>query len=484
LTPRVAPSIPFLLALALLPLFGLLAILEPVLLALPFLAGLVLFALRAPVPAAGLVLFAHVALPIYLRPPVPILSSLPYSVVWMLALMGLGVLAWLAGRPLPPRLSPQGRNAALLFLLLPAAAVISLFDPATDSESLKMFALAIVFPAMAIFLIVGVARTPDDIRRILTFLVLGGIGASLYAIGEVLSGTNFFLDRLEEEPVAGYYDREMIFAHDPTIMYRAFSVFLNPIEFGAVMAMILPVALVRLTTATDPRQRLLLLAASVVLMSGVLLSVSRGPLLSLAVVCVMVGLIFRQLRVWLLIASVAAVLALVIAWPFIGEKIMARFNDSDNVTLRLKLFQSAIATFLDNPVNGVGIGNFPAYYLDTIRDHHIGPFYELGGNRVEKVRVAENAYLQLAAEMGIIGILAAVAAVAAFFRLALRLAGAAFDAETREIAIILLLMAVVYGINALTVTAYTLFGPTFLMIGAMPGIALALDRAARAGPCP
>lgn len=474
----IARRLPMLAALALLPGLAAAVMLKPVLLALPLLLALLVLALRHPVPATGLFLFAHVATPIYLRPPVPVLSNLPYATNWMLAVIGVGVLAWLAGRPLPPPLAAEGRRAARLFALLPLAALVSLLDPATNGESFKMFAIAIFFPALCLLLILGAARRRADIVTLQRFLIAGGIVASLYALVELLTGANHFLNLFEIEAVSGYYERDYIQMMDPTVLYRAFSVYLNPIEFGAVMAMILPIAVVGMATAETGRDRALFALAAAILAMGVLLSVSRGPLLSLAVVCVILGLVYRRLRLGLAVGLAFAALALVAAWPFIGDKVTARFNDADNVTLRLKLFQVAIATFLDHPLNGVGIGNFPAYYLETIRAHHIGPFHELGGDRVARVRVAENAYLQLAAEMGVIGIAAAVAAVAALLRLLVRHMRAGEDERGRDIAITVLMMAVVYGINALTVTAYTLYGPTLLMLGVVPAFALVLDRAA------
>lgn len=459
-----------------LPLAGLALTTQPLVAAVPVGLALLYVGASYPVHATGLFLFAHVGTPIYVRPPVPVLSNVPYATAWMMTLIGLGVLAWLAGRPLPTPAGARGRRLAVALLLLPLAALVSLFDPATNGESFKMLAIAIVFPAMALLLVYGAARNTRDIQILQNAIMAGGCVASLYAVIEVVSGTNFFLDHFDIETVAGYYDRDFIFAMDATIVYRAFSVFLNPIEFGAVMAMIFPLAVIRMVTARDRREGLVFAAVAATLAVGVLLSVSRGPILSLCVVSVALGLIYRKLRAWLVAGAVLAALGVAVAWPFIGERVSARVGDSDNVTLRLKLFQVAIATFLDHPLKGVGIGNFPAYYLDTIRDHHIGPFYEFGQDRVEKVRVAENAYLQLAAEMGLVGLAAAAAAVAALLRSVIRIATQGHDERTRDAAIATGLMALVYGANAATVTAYTLYGPTMLMIGIVPAFALVLER--------
>ncbi len=458
------------------PLVAVAAVMEPMVLLVPLGLAALYVALRAPVIAAGIFVFCHVALPVYLRVTVPGLHEIPVSTAWMMCLFGLGILAWLGGASLPPRLGPEGRRATVFFALFFIAVTSSLIDPRASSESFKMWGIALVFPSLAFLLVSGTGRTVEDVRVMELFLLLGGVSASVYAIYELASGGNPLLDYFQIETVAGYYTRKML----GDIVYRCFSVYLNPIEFGSVMGMLFPIAAIRVISADTRRERILFGMVTLFIAVGAVLSVSRGPILGLSVGVVLIGIIFKRLRPALLIAGLVAAAGLLAAWPFLGARLHDRVYDADNVTLRLKLFQTAIAIFLDHPLRGIGIGNFANYYLDAIRDHHIGPWPELGGNRVEKIRVAENAYLQLSAETGVVGVAAAVGAVAALMRLCLRLTADA-DPRISNGAISIMLSTIVYGVNAMTVTAYTLFGPTLLMLGVLPAFAIILDRAAWMG---
>ena len=453
------------------PLIAILLMKFPVILAAPVAIAAIAWTIRFPAHATGVFVFSHIALPVYMRVPFPGLD-VPVSTSWMLFVMGSGVLAWLAGSQSPPRLGQKGSITVKIFIVFAVVITSSVINPRSDIETLKMWGIDILFPALALILIVVAARGTKDLLIIEAYLVAGAIVASAYAGYELAIGDNPLLGYFEIETVSGYATREELGG----VVYRCFSVYLNPIEFGAVMGMILPFSIIRAVTAGTSPERTIFGIASAIIIGGILLSVSRGPILGLAIQIVLIGIVFKRLRPILIAALAIGAFSLLLAWPFVGARLEDRFNDFDNITMRIKLFKTAFALFLDNPVRGVGLGNFPVYYLDTIRDLHIGPFFELGGNRVEHVRVAENTYLQLAAETGIVGVLAAIAAVTALLGLCFRIASDTSGGQASNLAKAAAISVVVYGVNAMSVTAYTLFGPTLLIIGLLPAIALVLDR--------
>lgn len=443
----------------------------PVILAVPAVIAAIALAIQFPAHATGLFVFFHIALPIYMRIPLPGLD-VPVSTSWMLFVMGSGVVAWLAGAQPPPRLGAKGTIAARFFIVFAIVITSSVINPRSDIETLKMWAIDILFPALALVLIVVAARGTKDLRTIEAYLVAGAVAATAYAGYELAIGDNPLLAYFEIETVSGYATR----ADLGGVVYRSFSVYLNPIEFGIVLGMILPFSIIRAVTTKVRAERLVFSGTSVIIIAGILLSVSRGPLLGLAIQLVLIGIIYKRLRPVLVAALAIGAVAILLLWPVLGASLEDRFSDLDNITMRIKLFKTALALFLDNPARGVGLGNFPVYYLDTIREHHIGPFFELGGNRVEHVRVAENTYLQLAAETGVIGVMAALGAITALLRLCFRMASDTSGGPTRELATATIVSVTVYGVNAMSVTAYTLFGPTLLVVGLLPAFALVMDR--------
>jgi O-antigen ligase len=309
---------------------------------------------------------------------------------------------------------------------------------------------------------------PADIIRIFHFLLAGAVIASIYGVVEHLMGSNPLIDSFESDIV--YFKAEIL----GDISYRAFSVFGNPIEFGTCVGMVIPFAMVRLATATDRRTRLTYGAAMAVCLLGLAVTFSRGPLLAVMIGMVLIGLMYASFRRWLIGSAIVGAVAVIAVWPFIQAGVMNRLRDVDNVTLRFKLWETAAVIFQDNPVNGIGIGNFPEYYLEAARDHRIGPFLEFGEASVENIRVAENTYVQLAAETGVLGVAAAIAFVGTMLWLTIGLARRAREPVVRDLAVACGTGMVIYAVNGMFITAYTHFFATMLLFGFLFGFVLAL----------
>ena len=203
---------------------------------------------------------------------------------------------------------------------------------------------------------------------------------------------------------------------------------------------------------------------------------SRGCLLAIVVTSVGLGLIMRQLRPWLVGSSCLAAVALLAAWPWLSAKIMDRATDVDNMTLRFKLWETAGAIFGEHPLLGAGFGNFPYYQMEAIRKYGIGPFYEFGQDSIDKIGVAENTYLQLAAETGVVGLISFAALLLVYFAIVIRVARTAPSPLTRDLAFCLGAGGLAYLINGLTITAYTHYVITVLLFGAFFGFGLVLAR--------
>jgi O-antigen ligase len=138
--------------------------------------------------------------------------------------------------------------------------------------------------------------------------------------------------------------------------------------------------------------------------AGLLSTFSRGPIMAFGMGLLILVVAYRRLRPYLLAAATA--LALFLAYDLLRENsfLADRINDTDNVTLRLKLWETAWAMFTDHPLFGTGLGAFPLHQIEVIRLHGIGPFFEMGDGRLETVNTAEEGFLQFAAETGVVGL--------------------------------------------------------------------------------
>lgn len=135
----------------------------------------------------------------------------------------------------------------------------------------------------------------------------------------------------------------------------------------------------------------------------ILLSGSRGGLVSLAVFIVSILYLFRK-NIGFRHVMILSVIVLV-ALFFIGEKInterymsLENLQNDYNITSeggRLQIWKRGWDLFLSNPITGVGVTCFPMA-IGYLREEM---------NVIPKWQVAHNSYLQVMAETGIFGIL-------------------------------------------------------------------------------
>ncbi|MDQ0321096.1 O-antigen ligase [Pararhizobium capsulatum DSM 1112] len=471
---RSLTAIMFVAILVFLTVFGFTALAAPALLVALLAGGTFAFlSLQFPVASVGIFVFFLVAFPLYARlPPIGPIPPMPVAAAMLAVIVSTSILAWLTGEK-GRSLGSFGPTLLKLFLLFAAVALLSLIDERTAAEGISMWVKVFVIPGAILWVFLFRLSNMRDVDRIFRCLLAACSACALYALLESVLGYNPLLEFYDGQTDVVYFKAEEL---GSALAYRAFSVFTQPIEYATCLGMIFPYAVIRMATSTHSWQRLFYALGGGLCALGAALTFSRGPLLALFICSVIIGLSYRSLRRALVMLMAAGVLLTAAAWPFLGAGISDRLGDVDNVTLRFKLWQTAFAVFTDHPINGVGIGNFPEYYIEAARQHEIGPFFEFGDDAVENIRVAENTYLQMLAEMGVLGFSCAVLLVLAFFRLVIVTALRATEPLTRNLAIAVGLGGLAYLVNGLTITAYTHFTSTSLFIGVLFPFALILER--------
>jgi O-antigen ligase len=189
--------------------------------------------------------------------------------------------------------------------------------------------------------------------------------------------------------------------------------------------------------------RLAAIAAVCLCTVGIFLTASRGGLLTLAFALgagLLVGGRWRRLVaiVAVALASSALIYFAVIASPEIRSEVVR----VEGASGRLDLWTVGLRMIEDNPVHGVGVGNFPTsaihYLLEpgTIEHHNL---------IVDTPQVAHNAYLEVLAELGLVGLVLFVSVLAFSVVCALRAARAferqgdrRMEAVTRAVLVALL----------------------------------------------
>ena len=160
--------------------------------------------------------------------------------------------------------------------------------------------------------------------------------------------------------------------------------FINRDHYASLMALILPMAILR--AFDEPRRRMTYILAAAAMYASVVAGASRaGSLLVTAEVLVCLFLVKRN-RVSIAVPLLIAALVAVVGW----EPLLQRFQDTDPYKYRREFAQSTIQMIHDQPLHGFGLGTWTTVY----------PRYATFDPGLY-VNAAHNDWLQWAADGGI-----------------------------------------------------------------------------------
>lgn len=196
-------------------------------------------------------------------------------------------------------------------------------------------------------------------------------------------------------------------------------------RYAQILAVILPLALVRFLREPSRRPRLAAGAGALLILGGIVLTFSRGGAVAVGAT-LLAMMVLREAPVRRSLVSLGVVAAVVVlAFP----DYVARLSSLEAVTALssespTRAADSAIVgrqtenlaawnVFLDHPVVGVGPG---AYFREYSRDYA----NRLGLRYLESDRRGHSLYLEMAADLGIVGLGTFLAMVATTLALAYR----------------------------------------------------------------
>jgi putative inorganic carbon (hco3(-)) transporter len=349
---------------------------SPVLLpAVLALCGLAVVVLRRP--AAG------VAAVLALTP----LQNLTIGGVRPMNLVIPAVAAGLVGlillRPAEPKRGPGFllRPAALAMVLAALASSLLAIDPARSVNDMTVLLVA----AALLFVTMECGRTREDVLLI----VAGAAAGLLVAAGHGLL-----------QQATGSFEA---FTADTSLdtIGRIQGAFGHPNAYGSFLALLMPVAgALALTRAASTPMRLLGAAALALAVPAIVLSYSRGAI-GAVVVGTLLWLAFARPRAALLLASLVAILAVSVAPSVVQERFA---ETSSDVPLRSDIWHAALDIYSQHPVFGAGLSNFSEAYERL-------PATIPGGAQRRLLHEtqllvpphAQNLYLNVLAEQGIVG---------------------------------------------------------------------------------
>lgn len=298
------------------------------------------------------------------------------------------------------------------FLFLSA---FSLFFARNQAWSLRKLAFFFsVYPVYWVFS--ECAQGRDRMMRFLKFFMGGAFAAAVIGIIQFLAQFPFGIDpvyRFLGKNVAplflgGAFSKAVL--ENPSwlvnvsghTLLRAISFFPDPHMFSFYLGLAVPISV---GLFLDSKRKGWLVVAGTLILADAL-TFSRGGYLGLfCAAIVLLGLFWRDManrsRIWLAVSIAAIVAILLIPGP-VADRFSSIFdlNEGSNAG-RIETWKAALGVVSDHPVFGVGLGDYPLEIKPTA--DYREPIY------------AHSAYLDIAAETGLINAAVWISLMAALF---------------------------------------------------------------------
>jgi O-antigen ligase len=229
-----------------------------------------------------------------------------------------------------------------------------------------------------------------DIRRLLVVFWLLSTATGLVSIVQYLSG----------------YTRALGLSGDANF-------------FAALQVVALPMAVVLANQVRRASTRLIVLVGLAVTVGSIVTSLSRGGILALAAVFVLLTLqpartYFRtraRKRAFLFVAALGAGLLLVASYGALSARTSSLFTTADGGSGRTNLWRSALAGWQGHQASGIGFGAFLGQSNQLLLQT---PGVDFSAYALRPTgQVVHNAYLESLVELGVVGLALFVAVLAA-----------------------------------------------------------------------
>lgn len=228
-------------------------------------------------------------------------------------------------------------------------------------------------------------------KQFVWFAILFGSGLALFGIAQHLTGNG-----------------KLYWTRAPADAVHIFGPYANRNHFAGIVEMLLPFAVVAASSRRLPDwQRVLCGFGALLMAASILLSTSRGGMLSMTVSLILLGFIMAKSHGrWtsaLPVIGVAA--AAVIAVVMLGSSHLSDRLQNLNDPWRAMIVTDSLAIVRDFSLFGTGLGTFPLVY----------PQYRSFATNIF-INEAHNDLLQLTVEMGLLGLLLVLAFLVSVFR--------------------------------------------------------------------
>jgi O-antigen ligase len=296
----------------------------------------------------------------------------------------------LGRREAPIRVTPEVVGVFALGFVILATVPFSIWP----GGSIGVFTDLYMQVALIFLLMVNTVTSPRRVERICWVIVLAFGYISARVIADYLRGINLVEGHRASGPVGGFFQ--------------------NPNDLALNLAAFLPLTLMYIKRPGPWMKRLLCAGFAVLMLAAIVFTKSRSGMLGTAAMLITFVVVTRMVTPGNMVAAVLAGMLVVpmmpqTFWERMSSITDASKDDTGSREERKLLMEQAVILFQQNPITGVGAGQFQNY----------GP-----PGQAKRWRQTHNAVLQVASEIGVFGL-------AAFLFLVIRAFSASFWTRRR-----------------------------------------------------
>ncbi|MBI5961160.1 MAG: O-antigen ligase family protein [Chloroflexi bacterium] len=271
--------------------------------------------------------------------------------------------------------------AVLLFVVVMLfSAITGFYIPQVGKSVIRMLRLVAFYLAVK-----NLLHSPTALLTTMWVIVLSVTAASIFGILE-------------------FYEAQQVREHN----IRVRGVYMDPNEYSAIALIAAVIGIYLLLVMRRRVWRLVLLGCVATLLTGVVMSGSRGGLVSLFTLGLVT--IWRQPRRWFWLGLSACILLASlpfwpdtvkdrVLWSELGSGTLVSKSAQDSIARRLSYLSFGRELISEKPWLGVGYGAYAEYYPLSEYARFENPLKDK-----DRFRVAHNSYLEIASSMGLLGL--------------------------------------------------------------------------------
>ncbi|MBB3021704.1 O-antigen ligase [Microvirga lupini] len=371
-----------------------------------------------------------------------------------LLLIGLMILHALTRSPLS---RPLNRLEWIVLAFL--GVLLASFLTTLPSKDMKIVRsdVALIFqcylmPWLSILIARRIDWTELDVLRLLRLMTLTGILLVFIGILQYFLRVQWFTPKYFEVIHEG----------------RTTGTFGNAAEYGSVLGGMAILTLAQFSISQNSMLRLFFLGCFGAMFGGILLALTRSPLVGVGAGLVVIFLGDRRIRPFFGLMTILGLLLGAIVVPLVmdTDALMARMEEMEPIYNRIALFATAGKMIAAFPLTGVGFGR---YAFSDYKTDYLTGIGEVGAEWAASIGIPHLEFLHIAVLTGIVGIsfyfLAIRACICTLWRIYRSPAASMF---TRRLSLYVLAVLVSLLVNGLFVDfmAYNYFAAmTYFMVG-------------------